>query len=292
MEPEPRCPAPTGLAHDPGKPERQSRRHSRALTCRGAPDLVGMPGFEPGASCSQSRRANQAAPHPVRPGTARPNRSLPRLPCVFPRAGPWAAARGARARPGCGPGLPGTGTLSMPPRRAPAHSPGHAGVAQWPESQPSKLVMRVRFPSPAPTKNSTSGPWRATSGRHRPAGHQTVQRSRCRCGPCSCSGQAAPLRGAGGRALPPLPRKARPHASAPADQPRSPGTRPVLRGDVFLAAQSVPLAATASMPPPAPLRGRLRRALPRRPLPRDWRLSGKTGADKHERQVRERDDVT
>ncbi len=27
--------------------------------------VVGMPGFEPGASCSQSRRANQAAPHPV-----------------------------------------------------------------------------------------------------------------------------------------------------------------------------------------------------------------------------------
>ncbi len=30
---------------------------------------VGMPGFEPGASCSQSRRANQAAPHPARPGS-------------------------------------------------------------------------------------------------------------------------------------------------------------------------------------------------------------------------------
>ena len=26
----------------------------------------------------------------------------------------------------------------------------HAGVAQWLESQPSKLAMRVRFPSPAP----------------------------------------------------------------------------------------------------------------------------------------------
>jgi hypothetical protein len=34
------------------------------------PDLVGMPGFEPGASCSQSRRANQAAPHPVKPTVA------------------------------------------------------------------------------------------------------------------------------------------------------------------------------------------------------------------------------
>jgi hypothetical protein len=29
---------------------------------------------------------------------------------------------------------------------------GFAGVAQWLESQPSKLAMRVRFPSPAPTK--------------------------------------------------------------------------------------------------------------------------------------------
>src|SRR5262249_32029316 len=28
-------------------------------------DLVGMAGFEPAASCSQSRRANQAAPHPA-----------------------------------------------------------------------------------------------------------------------------------------------------------------------------------------------------------------------------------
>ena len=29
------------------------------------PDLVGMARFELAASCSQSRRANQAAPHPV-----------------------------------------------------------------------------------------------------------------------------------------------------------------------------------------------------------------------------------
>jgi hypothetical protein len=28
-------------------------------------DVVGMAGFEPAASCSQSRRANQAAPHPA-----------------------------------------------------------------------------------------------------------------------------------------------------------------------------------------------------------------------------------
>jgi hypothetical protein len=33
-------------------------------------ELVGMAGFEPAASCSQSRRANQAAPHPVEPAEA------------------------------------------------------------------------------------------------------------------------------------------------------------------------------------------------------------------------------
>ncbi len=35
-------------------------------------ELVGMPGFEPGTSCSQSRHANQAAPHPVEPAEAYP----------------------------------------------------------------------------------------------------------------------------------------------------------------------------------------------------------------------------
>jgi putative transposase len=34
--------------------------------------LVGMAGFEPAASCSQSRRANQAAPHPAKPAEAYP----------------------------------------------------------------------------------------------------------------------------------------------------------------------------------------------------------------------------
>jgi hypothetical protein len=28
---------------------------------------VGVPGFEPGTSCPPDKRANQAAPHPVRP---------------------------------------------------------------------------------------------------------------------------------------------------------------------------------------------------------------------------------
>jgi hypothetical protein len=35
-------------------------------------ELVGMAGFEPAASCSQSRRANQAALHPGRPAVAYP----------------------------------------------------------------------------------------------------------------------------------------------------------------------------------------------------------------------------
>ena len=33
----------------------------------------------------------------------------------------------------------------------------NAGVAQWLESQPSKLVMRVRFPSPAPAESTAQG---------------------------------------------------------------------------------------------------------------------------------------
>src|ERR1035438_3961214 len=47
-----------------GRPARTSELGDR---------LVGMPGFEPGASCSQSRRANQAAPHPAaKPAEAYP----------------------------------------------------------------------------------------------------------------------------------------------------------------------------------------------------------------------------
>jgi hypothetical protein len=45
-------------------------------------DLVGMPGFEPGASCSQSRRANQAAPHPVRNGSLSSLAVVPRRPTI------------------------------------------------------------------------------------------------------------------------------------------------------------------------------------------------------------------
>ena len=108
--------------------------------------LVGMAGFEPAASCSQSRRANQAAPHPVEP-----NRSLPSHwpgpaapPCLTgraPRRSPCKAQPGAEGR-GPGAALPGhpravrprcrvTGTLSMLTRCRTHLLPGRAGVAQW-----------------------------------------------------------------------------------------------------------------------------------------------------------------
>jgi hypothetical protein len=89
-----------------------------------------MAGFEPATSCSQSRRANQAALHPV--GSPKPT-----------------------------PGRPGTrrGTVryagaARPPR-------GRSSMA---EPQPSKLVMRVRFPSPAPPQQPSSEPPRAPKG--------------------------------------------------------------------------------------------------------------------------------
>jgi hypothetical protein len=47
-------------------------------------ELVGMAGFEPAASCSQSRRANQAAPHPARPTVAYLPSGLPGRPSQLP----------------------------------------------------------------------------------------------------------------------------------------------------------------------------------------------------------------
>ena len=186
-----------------------SGRHKGHLRYHGGPPCwgfsVGMAGFEPAASCSQSRRANQAAPHPVEP-----NRSLP-----FHRPGSVASQR-----PQCSGGRSG----SQPPRQgqARADGPGPSAVARrlrrlgldamepvrcrcqpgagrtshrargrssMAEPQPSKLVMRVRFPSPAPTTNpqvtgaeqvvwvishgpvgrrrATLGPQQARTSRHR-----------------------------------------------------------------------------------------------------------------------------
>jgi hypothetical protein len=96
-------------------------------------NLVGMPGFEPGASCSQSRRANQAAPHPA--DTPKP------IPC----------------RPLCLNPSPGVhGRPPMKPVRYSLAVQLPRGRSSMAEPQPSKLVMRVRFPSPAPTRRSRS----------------------------------------------------------------------------------------------------------------------------------------
>ena len=109
-----------------------------------------MPGFEPGASCSQSRRANQAAPHPAGPNGSLPSR-VRRAACTQRPRRPLRKQRHVRPRRG------GTGTL------AGAHPVGGSrpawarGRSSMAEPQPSKLVMRVRFPSPAPTQPNTAG---------------------------------------------------------------------------------------------------------------------------------------
>ena len=114
-------------------------------------DLVGMAGFEPAASCSQSRRANQAAPHPAdrsvayRPACYCPGRSLWPWSARRPRASSPVAGRAVSALGNsCGYAIGAhlAGTLS------PRQTRGRSSMA---EPQPSKLVMRVRFPSPAPT---------------------------------------------------------------------------------------------------------------------------------------------
>jgi hypothetical protein len=96
-------------------------------------ELVGMAGFEPAASCSQSRRANQAAPHP-----AGPIRSLPsRPPCPPPRDAPvvqlprrsLVVARLIEVA--VRPDGPVTGTLTVLTGGEPGFASGHAGVAQW-----------------------------------------------------------------------------------------------------------------------------------------------------------------
>ena len=64
---------------EPGPPVRVPARcgtapRSRAPGVRGrdrAPSEIGMAGFEPAASCSQSRRSNQAELHPARPSVGR-----------------------------------------------------------------------------------------------------------------------------------------------------------------------------------------------------------------------------
>jgi hypothetical protein len=103
-------------------------------------DLVGMAGFEPAASCSQSRRANQAAPHP-----AEPIRSLPLSVLYLPRRDPRVgrSAMCPLPRPSCVNDISQQAwrrfglTVTLPvrwrcsPRRRNRLRAGRAGVAQW-----------------------------------------------------------------------------------------------------------------------------------------------------------------
>jgi hypothetical protein len=123
------------------------------------PDLVGMAGFEPAASCSQSRRANQAAPHPVNRTVAyRPWRRACAAAVAVP--GTHQAPPAAMRPPVCCQGrlrCLRTGTLSVLTRyQVLVISYRACGRSSMAEPQPSKLVMRVRFPSPAPPRNPRS----------------------------------------------------------------------------------------------------------------------------------------
>ncbi len=113
-------------------------------------ELVGMPGFEPGASCSQSRRAAKLRHIPAA------SRSLP-----CPRRLLLSAHRVRALIPGWCP----AGSTTPPCRarsgerrryatgvatsRGPTSASLLRGRSSMAEPQPSKLVMRVRFPSPA-----------------------------------------------------------------------------------------------------------------------------------------------
>ena len=96
-------------------------------------ELVGMAGFEPAASCSQSRRANQAAPHPVEPFVAYSPAGHDPVPTTGPGDASSAPGGVSFTPP---PAVvvrrwaPYPGTLSVLARRA-YLAAGHAGVAQW-----------------------------------------------------------------------------------------------------------------------------------------------------------------
>ena len=98
---------------------------------------VGAPGFEPGTSCSQSRRANQAALHPVRCATCPARRHDSRadvrkctgkhLADRQPTASPGPSSGCARARPPCLCGQLSAsgrspGPVSLKPKSPPANS--------------------------------------------------------------------------------------------------------------------------------------------------------------------------
>ena|SRR5215475_383909 len=98
-------------------------------------DLVGMAGFEPATSCSQSRRANQAAPHPA-------DRSVAYRPTGYRLSVATAPSDGAYLRDvylavGPSPAVAVlrscalAGTLSVLSWRGSGPHAGRAGVAQW-----------------------------------------------------------------------------------------------------------------------------------------------------------------
>ena len=157
--------------------------------------LVGAGGFEPPASCSQSRRANQAAPHPVEPIRSLPSmgrdprrRRASQEPPAAVTAEPGSAFQScpASANGPAGPWLSPPRPAATVRRRCPEPVrcpcflvPRHSsyrtrGRSSMAEPQPSKLVMRVRFPSPAPTRNPRS----AAYNRLRPGHRHTPQRVR------------------------------------------------------------------------------------------------------------------
>ena len=72
---------------------------------------------------------------------------------------PGSSADGSAPALGAG----GRGFKSRLPDHRPTTTP--AGVAQWLESQPSKLAMRVRFPSPAPHVSAGQTPLLARAER-------------------------------------------------------------------------------------------------------------------------------
>jgi hypothetical protein len=116
-----------------------------------------MAGFEPAASCSQSRRANQAAPHPAdrsvayRPACYLLGRSRSRLRAPGSRhpAGRPFACRGVSALG------PLAGTLSVLTWRGSGLHAGNAGVAQW--QSPSLPSWSWGFDSPRPLQPIAPG---------------------------------------------------------------------------------------------------------------------------------------
>jgi hypothetical protein len=164
-----------------------SSRRTMVTAPTGPLTWVGMAGFEPAASCSQSRRANQAALHPGQATRSLPCRGRSMLSHI---------SRGKTLTTSLASPIPCYQrrlVLAPPTHR---HQAGTLPVATKPsrgrssmaEPQPSKLVMRVRFPSPAPTNRVSAGQPTILrpDGDHlrrglQPGGPQTGHRPDLRC---------------------------------------------------------------------------------------------------------------